>query len=252
MVFSVAVFLFTGVLIYIGVYFITPKLIDKGIPKIYAFWASLWLPIYLLIPVAFIHYIFIEEGAFTWATVQERFQLYGVSGLNYLWILLAIIGTLVLEETLQPISRFFAKKRLLAPPEYLPAPFNPLKKFEFPPSTFFDVNLKGNTKLLMLFIPLHLFAMVSEEIMWRGYILPMQIDAFGHIAWLINGLMWAYLVHLCLKWHFVAMLPSMLIVPFIAQTMSSTIAAFYVHAIPNMLLWVILWFGIRAKTQTKS
>ncbi|MFH5881340.1 hypothetical protein [Liberiplasma polymorphum] len=39
----------------------------------------------------------------------------------------------------------------------------------------------------------------------------------------------------------------MLIVPFIAQRMDSTLAAFYVHAIPNMLLWVIIYFGIRGK-----
>ncbi len=248
MLFSLLTFLITGLLIYMGIYFVTPRLIKKGVLKIYAFWISLWLPIFLLIPLALMHYLFVEKGAFAWESIQERFLLYGVNGINYLWIVLAIIATIVLEEALQPISRFMAKKRLLAPPDYLPAPFNPLKKFSIPPKTFFDVKLKGNYKLLMVFIPLHLFAMISEEIMWRGYILPLQIESFGNLAWLINGLMWAFLVHLCLKWHFIAMLPSMLVVPFVAQRMDSTIAAFYVHAIPNMLLWMILWLGIREKS----
>ena len=252
MVFSFLTFLLTGVVIYLGIYIVTPKLIKKGIPKVYAFWLSLWLPIFLLTPIALIHYRFIEQGGFTWDSIQDRFLLNPVEGINYLWIVLAIIGTIVLEELLQPISRYFAKKQLLAPPDYLPAPFNPLKKFTFPPETFFDVKLQGNYKLLMVFIPLHLLAMVSEEIMWRGYILPMQIEIFGSLAWVVNGLMWAYLVHLCLKWHFVAMLPGMLVVPFIAQMMNSTIAAFYVHAIPNMLLWIILWIGIRGKNVSKT
>ena len=247
MLFVMLTFLFTGLLIYVGIYYVTPWLIKKGVPKVFAFWMSLWLPVYLLIPLALTHYYFIEQGPFTFEALQSRFILYPIRGWDYGWILLAMIGTLLLEETLQPISRFFAKKKYLAPPDYLPAPFNPLKPFTFPPETFFDVKLKGNYKLLFIFMPLHLLAMFSEEIMWRGYLLPMQIAVFGNAAWLINGLMWAYLVHLCLKWHFIAMLPSMLIVPLIAQTMHSTWAAFYVHAIPNMLLWVILWFGIRGK-----
>lgn len=252
MVFSMMVFVMTGLLIYLGIYGVTPRLIKKGFPKIYAFWMSLWLPVFLLIPTALIHYRIVEQGSFAWQDLQERFLLYGVNGIHYLWIALAIIGTLVIEETLQPISRYFAKKRFFAPPDYLPAPFNPLKKFTFPPDTFFDVKLKGNYTLLLLFIPLHLLAMISEEVMWRGYILPMQIEAFGGMAWIINGLMWAYLVHLCLKWHFIAMLPGMLVVPFIAQITNSTLAAFYVHAIPNMLLWVILWLGVRGKTPSEK
>lgn len=230
-------------------YYVVPRLNAKGIPSIYTFWGSLWIPIFMLIPISLAHYTFVEGGDFTFYAIRERYQLYGVSGINYLWIGLAIVGTLLVEESLQPISRYFAKKRFLAPPDYLPAPFNPLKPFSFPPKTFFGVKLPGNYKLLIVFIPLHLLAMVSEEIMWRGYILPMQIEYFGSFAWVINGLMWAYLVHLCLKWHFVAMLPSMLIVPFIAQTMASTTAAFYVHAIPNMLLWIVLFAGVLQKAQ---
>ncbi len=245
MFFSSFVFLITGLMIYFGVYFVTPKLIKKGVPKIYAFWFSLWLPIYLLFPIAFVHYRFIERGSLAWVNIQARFMLFGINGIHYLWVFLAIAATVLLEETLQPISRLMAKKRLLAPPDYLPAPFNPLKKFKLPSENFFDVKLQGNYKLLILFIPLHLIAMISEEIMWRGYILPMQIELFGNVAWIVNGLMWAFFVHMCLKWHFIAMLPSMLVVPYVAQTMESTVAAFYVHAIPNMLLWIILWLGVR-------
>ncbi|TVP94557.1 MAG: CPBP family intramembrane metalloprotease [Acholeplasmatales bacterium] len=247
MIFSVVVFLITGLAIYAGVYFVTPKLIAKGVPKIYAFWTSLWLPVYLLVPVSLLHYRFVEQGALTWEAMQMRYNLYAVSGRHLVWILIAIVLTLVIEESLQPLSRYFARKRWFAPPSYLPAPFNPLKKFTMPPKTFFGVRVKGNYRLLVMFIPLHVLAMMSEELMWRGYILPMQIATFGSYAWLVNGLMWAYLVHACLKWHFIAMLPSMLIVPYVAQSMGSTVAAFYLHAVPNTLLWVILYLGIRGK-----
>lgn len=252
MFFSVSVFFLIGVMIYVGVYYVTPKLMLKGVPKIYAFWMSLWIPVFFLIPVSLLHYRFVEEGAFTWQAIQSRYQLYAIQGVSYVWILGAIVLTLVIEEALQPISRYFAKKTLFAPPSYLPAPFNPLEKFTLPPEHFFDVEMKGNYRLLLIFIPLHLFAMISEEIMWRGYILPMQIAFFGDYAWLVNGLMWAFLVHMCLKWHFIAMLPSMLVVPFMAQMMGSTVAAFYLHAIPNTLLWIILYLGVRGKKKVSK
>jgi len=247
MIFSIIVFLCTGLVIYMGVYHGVPGLMAKGMAKIHAFWLVLWAPVFLLVPISLLHYVIAEGGDLRWQALQERYLLHSPDGLHYVWVVVAIVFTLVVEESLQPISRYLAKKRLLAPPDYLPAPFNPLKRFTFPPTTFFDVELKGNYKLLAVFIPLHLLAMISEEIMWRGYILPLQMEVFGNVAWLVNGLMWAFLVHMCLKWHFVAMLPGMLVVPFIAQLTGSTIAAFYVHAIPNALLWIVLFFGVRNK-----
>ena len=195
MLFSVAVFLVVGVSIYAGVYYLTPLLVKKGVPKIIAFWASLWVPVFMLIPVALIHYRFVEGGSMSLEALIERFRFHPLESLDVLWVSLAILGTVVVEATLQPISRLMAKVRWLAPPSYLEAPFNPLKTFTFPPERFFGVRLRKRYGLLIVFMFLHVFAMLSEEVMWRGYLLPMQIEVFGDIAWLINGLMWAWLVH---------------------------------------------------------
>jgi membrane protease YdiL (CAAX protease family) len=119
-----------------------------------------------------------------------------------------------------------------------------LKKFTFPPKEFFAVELCGNWRLLLIFIPLHILAMFSEEIMWRGYILPLQEISFGNWAWVVNGILWAWIVHAALKWHFVGMLPSMLIAPYIAQQTGSTWASFAVHALGNSPLWILLLIGV--------
>jgi len=104
--------------------------------------------------------------------------------------------------------------------------------------------LQGNWRLFFLFILLHIIAMFSEELMWRGFILPLQEGLFGEFAWLVNGLMWAWLVHAGLKWHFIGMLPGMLIAPWVARYTGNTFAAFIVHAGGNSILWILLFLGV--------
>ncbi|RXJ04388.1 CPBP family intramembrane metalloprotease [Anaerobacillus alkaliphilus] len=240
-------FAIPGFLIYYGLYYLTPKLVKKGVPLIFAFWSCLWIPVIALLPLAISLADVIDGMELSRSAVVERFHLHPLRGSDWLWVGGAVIATILLDQLLEPIGKYFARKKAFAPPPYLPAPFNPLHKFTFPPHDFFGVKLAGNWKLLLLFIPLHLVAMFSEEMMWRGFLLPLQVAIFGDLAWVLNGLLWAWIVHACLKWHFVGMLPSMLIAPFIAQLTGSTLASFFVHAIPNSLLWIILLLGIIQK-----
>jgi len=193
-----------------------------------------------------------EDGTLTIEAINQRFRLNPISRDDWLWIVLAVILTIVFDQILEPIGKVLAKYKLLAPPSYLPEPFNPLKKFNIPPKEFFGVSLKGNWKLLMIFMPIHIIAMFSEEMMWRGYLLPIQETMFGDMAWILNGLLWAWVLHIALKWHVIGMIPSMLIAPLIAQYTQSTWASFAVHAIGNAPLWIILLIGIINTTETSN
>lgn len=227
----------------------TPRLVSRGVPLVYAFWSWLWLPVIILLPLSIVFFVTIEGGAFNWIDVAERFRLNPLTKDDWLWIGIAIIATIVLDQILEPVGKMLARVKVLSPPAYLPAPFNPLKKFSFPTKDFFGVPLKGNWKLLLLFVPFHILAMFSEEMMWRGFLLPIQENMFGDFAWVVNGLLWAWLLHMALKWHFIGMLPSMLIAPFMAQYTGSTWASFAVHAIGNSPLWVILLIGVIGSSQ---
>ncbi|WP_096185776.1 CPBP family intramembrane glutamic endopeptidase [Evansella halocellulosilytica] len=194
-------------------------------------------------------YIFLEGGALTIEAITQRFRLNPISKGDWLWIGLAVVLTILLDQILEPIGKVLAKYKLFSPPKYLPAPFNPLKKFNIPPKEFFGVSLKGNWKLLMIFVPIHLVAMFSEEMIWRGYLLPIQEMMFGNMAWVINGLLWAWVLHIALKWHIIGMIPSMMIAPLIAQLTQSTLASFAVHAIGNAPLWIVLLIGVLKTTK---
>lgn len=245
-VFQVLVFGITGLVLYYGVYYGTPRLVKKGVPLLFAFWFFLWFPVLTLLPITLLFYL-VEGNDWTFVELVNRFRLYSLTGSDWLWVGGAVVATILFDQLLEPIGKVFAKMVLFAPPSYLPAPFNPLKKMELPPADFFGVKMYGNWKLLFLFVPVHLLAMFSEEMMWRGYFLPIQEGMVGDWAWVLNGLLWAWLVHVCLKWHFISMLPSMLIAPWIAQYTGSTWASFAVHAIGNSVLWMLLGFGIIKK-----
>lgn len=234
----------TGVLIYLGIFWAVPRCIHKGKPLLHTFFGFLWAPVLLLFPLALYLYVTVEGGVFTFDSIVERFRFNPIQGTDWLWIVAAVLVTVIADQALEPVGKYFARKKLLAPPEYLPAPFNPLKKMTFPPQEFFGVVLKGNYRLLFLFIPLHLMAMFSEEFMWRGYLLPLQETILGSWAWVFNGLLWAWAVHAVLKWHFIGMVPGMLIAPLIAQYTQSTWASLIVHAVPNSLLWILLLLGV--------
>ncbi len=233
-----------GVLVYFGIYYWTPEQLKRGKNLLCAFFFFLWVPIIPLLPLAFFFFVILEGGSISSQEIVERFRLVPIQRGDWLIVIGALVATLFFDQVLEPVGKKLARIEFLKPPDYLPAPFNPLKKFKFPPREFMGSPLLGNWKLLFSFIPLHIIAMLSEEIMWRGYILPLQQGIFGDLAWLVNGLMWAWLVHFGLKWHFIGMLPGMLIAPWIAQHTGSTLAAFVVHAGANSILWVLLFLGV--------
>jgi len=69
--------------------------------------------------------------------------------------------------------------------------------------------------------------MLSEEVMWGGFFLPIQQEIFGN---------WTWVVHACLKWLFINMLPSMFLAPWIAQFTNSTWASFATYSNRNGIL----------------
>jgi membrane protease YdiL (CAAX protease family) len=249
--FQLAIFGITGLLIYLGIYYAVPRLTKTGIPLLYAFFGCLWLPVFLLLPLAlYLHKL--EGGTFTMESIVERFRFTPIPEESWGWIIAGVVVTVFSDNLFERVGKFFARIKAFAPPGYLPAPFNPLKKMELPPRKFFGMTLAGNWKLLLVFIPLHFFAMFCEEVMWRGYFLPLQEETFGWWAWAFNGILWAWLVHAVLKWHFIGMIPGMLITPLIAQMTQSTWAALIVHAVPNTILWLLLLWGILSNKGDKS
>lgn len=241
---SIILFGIPGILLNLGLEFAIPPLKEMGLPEVFLFPFFLWLPLMPLLPLSLLLFKLEKRGQ-PELKLKERFRLQMPKGRDWLWALGGIVVVLLFDFIVsQPITRWLAGFPLFAPPEHMPLLFNPFKEIHFPIKSFLGVSLKGNWLFLILTIILHSIALVSEEFVWRGYALPRQEAAFGKWAWLINGLLWAYLVHLFMRWNFISFLPGMLITPFIAQRTKSTWVSLMVHGIPNTILWILIFTGV--------
>ena len=232
-----------GVVIYWGMYYGAPLLLKNGIPLVISF-ALLSIPGVLLLIVSLAAYR-LDGYGWNWVQFKDRFRLHSIKGRDWFWIIGIFLICSLSDQTLQVIGKWLATIPLFALPDYLPAPFNPLKDIHLPLTDFLGAPIRGNWGILALWIPLNLFSMIGEEFLWRGYILPRQELTHGKWAWVVNGLMWAFLIHASMKWHYIGMLPSMLLTPWLAQRMKNTSASALIHIGGNVILfWMLLLIGV--------
>jgi membrane protease YdiL (CAAX protease family) len=79
-----------------------------------------------------------------------------------------------------------------------------------------------------------LMNVVSEELWWRGYVLPRQEMQHGRNTWAVHGVLWAFF-HAFKWWAVPFMLFTTWIIPFIAQRTGSTTPGFIIHLVTNGL-----------------
>jgi membrane protease YdiL (CAAX protease family) len=241
---SVLYFGIPGLVLYLGLYHGIPYFKGMGLPDIFLFPFFLWLPIIPLLPISILLFRK-EKQTLPSSNLKERFRLNSLTKTDWLWVIVGIFSVVIFDFVIMdPVAKWMATIPLFSPPDHFPILFHPLKEIHFPLTDFLGVSLLGNWIFLFITMTLHSTAIIAEEFMWRGYILPRQEKTHGKFAWLVNGLLWGYLVHFVMKWNFISFLPSMLITPFIAQKTKNTWVSLLIHGIPNTILWILILTGI--------
>jgi len=241
---SILLFGIPGLALYLGLYNGVPIFQRMGLPEIFLFPFLLWFPLISLLPVSL--FLFKrEKRRQPVLNLKRRFRLNKLTKKDWLWVFGGILFVALFDFVIMdPISKWMATISIFSPPDHFPVLFHPLKEIELPLTQFLGTKLQDNWLFLIITIILHSIALVAEELMWRGYVLPRQEKTYGKWAWLVNGLLWGYLLHFFMKWNFVAFLPGMLITPFIAQRTPNTWVSLLIHGIPNTILWFIILTGV--------
>ncbi len=173
-------------------------------------------------------------GAAFWA--RTRFQEFRLRYLG--WVLLIVLVSVLLGGLLLPLSAWLVHNGYVTIPAYVPPFLNQVSGS----ATLGDPNawaafvggpIQGNWRVVVLYALFFFFNIVGEELWWRGYVLPRQISAFGRWAWLIHGGLWA-LFHLFKWWDVLTILPTCLIIAYVAQRMRSTWPTLIAHAFINV------------------
>jgi membrane protease YdiL (CAAX protease family) len=226
---SLLPFAVVGVVLWTGTRVLAPSLERIGTVRPLAFSAGLYLPFALLGALALM-LAWREVGSRALAR-RLRLRHPGPSG----WWLTAgvLVVTSVLEAALAPTALRLAALPSFRVPDTFPAPFDPAASLSLPPQTYLGMPIEGAGWLAPLAVVGLVANIAGEELFWRGWLLPIHERIWGRRAWLAHGLGWLLLVHAFMPWAWIALLPTTLAVPWLAQRTQSTWPALVVHGAGN-------------------
>ncbi len=99
--------------------------------------------------------------------------------------------------------------------------------------------IAGNWSVVILYAIMFIFNVVSEELWWRGYILPRQELRHGRFTWVLHGLLWT-LFHVFKWWDLIGLLPVCLGIAYVSQRTKNNWPAFIAHFLFNGLALIII------------
>ena len=244
---SLLVFAIPGVSIALLTYLWVPGAVDRELPLIWAWSASIMVPLFL---TAMGCLIAVNRGeSVPRGELPRRFRLHRISKSGWKRMPVALLVILVLSfglEWTQPLLLDFIPTQPLVP-EIFADPYEAVRTGKSATPTFFGVPMSGNWWLIPFWL-LWVFITVSlEETIWRAYLLPRMEAKLGRWAFLVNGLFWNIPFHLYTPWNVLTDLPMFLIIPYMAQRTGSTWTAVVMHVslaflafayvIPGILSW---------------
>lgn len=237
---SILFFGIPGILMALGVRVLVPLTVSAGWPLIVSYPLFLWMPVLLLLAVLLIrHFRDPDRESF-----GERFRFKRITGRIWVWIIGGFVLVQGLELTFAPTRRLLGKLPLFSPPPSTPRLFHPFFSPEDGLTHLFDVPLEGNWWLIGFWLLWLLVNIGGEELLWRGYALPLQEKVFGRYAWLVNGLLWNLLVHAFMPWGYLTLLPISLILPYLVQRFGNSWIGVIIHGLGNLLVLVVMIPGI--------
>lgn len=232
---SLAYFGIPAIALIIGFYGFMPGLISAGIAPFYAYSLCLGIPLLGMLVAALVGYR-LEGNLFRWGDFKDRFRIHQINKKDWLWIIALFFGSsFSLQAVRVAISPLFGQAKLFGLPAWLPAFLDPTA-VQSPLSVWQQAfgELKGNWFALVVYLLFLCLNIFGEEFWWRGYILPRQELAFGKLTWVIHGTLWAFF-HLFKWWDVLPLLPTTLMVSYLAYRTKNTSSIIILHFLINGL-----------------
>ena len=205
---SVLLFTIPALFALVAQYILWPYLVRIGLSQENAY-NSAHLLVFVGLLLAALTALRLEGGPLKWAPVKERLRLGAMTWKQWKWTLLFLFLYLLLSYLLSILALIVYEYFRFWPPDA-------------------DVPLRNIPFALILLV----FNIISEELWWRGYILPRQELQHGEYAWLLNGILWSFF-HLFKWWAVPLLLLKQWMIPLIAQRLRNTTPALIIHFVSN-------------------
>ncbi len=121
---SIWFFVVSSLMINIGVYYLIPMLMDKGIPFLTGYFIFFYVPLVLLFFAALILYK-AEGNAWHISDFKRRMRINALKKADWLWIAIIIVSYLAVLVILTPLINRIAQVPFFSPPDFFPAEINP-------------------------------------------------------------------------------------------------------------------------------
>jgi membrane protease YdiL (CAAX protease family) len=158
---------------------------------------------------------------------KVRLRLQTITAADLFWAFGGLVAVCLLTGICVAILRALGCDAGLHPPFMAMAPLSP-----------------GRYWILAAWLPFFLLNIFGEEFVWRGVVLPRQEVVFGKAAWLVNAVGW-WSMHLAFPWQvLLTLLPTVIVVPAVAQRTQNTWTGIIIHAGLNGMGFLGLAFGL--------
>ncbi len=224
-------------------YLLIPAYIEhSGEPYFMGYWIGYAATMFLVLALAMFGYVR-EKHPLTWPAIKARFRIKPMTRGDWMWTLAIIAVGLASYFALGFTGRWVNSVPLLAPREVMPPEWGPQGAEKTIPGEFMGLPLKGKWWVVAVYILGLFFNIVGEEFFFRGYLLPRQELAFGHLAWLVNALsFWS--IHIYQPWVLIQILPAVLLLVYIVQRRKNTTISIIQHGFVNSLAVIFLIGGV--------
>ncbi len=196
----------------LGQYVLYPFFTRIGLSYETAYHCQMLVVFTFLLMAATVAYIS-EGNHLEWVSFKHRFRLHGLDRVGLKWT----FGGIVTQVVLSVVSTFLAIQVY----DFL----------DFTPPNIFPPGSMVNMPLMVFVLFMNV---VSEELWWRGIVLPRQELQHGRVAWAIHGVLWAFF-HAFKWWAVPFMLFTTWIVPFVSQRNKNSMPGFIIHFVINGL-----------------
>ena len=195
-----------------GQYVLWPFFMGVGVSAETAYHYQALVVFTFLLSTALVAYV-IEGNPLDWSSFRRRFRLFGLDRRGWKWT----FGGLITQILLSLVATVLAGQ------------VYDLLKFTPP-----DIYPSGPITNLPLMAFVLFMNIMSEELWWRGYILPRQEKQHGRYAWVIHGVLWASF-HIFKWWAVPFMLFTTWIIPLVTQRIGNTTPGIIIHLVINGL-----------------
>lgn len=224
---------------FIGFHFVLPQVVNSGTPVLIAYGYTASTMLFTVFVVGIL--LSIKEAKELNITILTRLCFKNLDWKQTLIATLIAVIAILLSLLAGPLNKIVVNLFNINIPSYLPFFLNPtIDPLTADPMVISSgISLLGRWDILSLFFITIFLNILTEEIYFRGWLLP-KLSKYGQWSWVINGTLFA-LYHTFQLWLLPVILIASLCFAFLTYKSRSILPALIAHLVLNSLNLIVLF-----------